>query len=32
MPANPNWARWVFASVATYLPEKSRRERVAPDD
>ena len=19
MPANPNWARWVFASVATYL-------------
>jgi hypothetical protein len=21
MPANPNWARWVFASVATYLKE-----------
>ena len=21
MPANPNWARWVFASVASYLKE-----------
>mgnify|MGYP000358183439 CR=1 FL=1 len=21
MPANPNWARWVFASVATYLKQ-----------
>ena len=21
MSANPNWARWVFASVATYLKE-----------
>jgi hypothetical protein len=24
MPANPNWARWVFASVATYLKDVAK--------
>ena len=29
MPANPNWARWVFASVATYLKEVAREAGIA---
>ena len=28
MPANPNWARWVFASVATYLKEVAKSEQL----
>lgn len=24
MPANPNWARWMFASVATYLKQVAK--------
>jgi len=29
MPANPNWARWVFASVATYLKQVANEQRLA---
>jgi hypothetical protein len=29
MPANPNWARWVFASVATYLKEVAQEAGIA---
>ena len=29
MPANPNWARWVFASVATYLKGIANSEHLA---
>jgi len=28
MPANPNWARWVFASVATYLKGIANSEHL----
>ena len=28
MPANPNWARWVFASVATYLTEVAKEQHL----
>jgi hypothetical protein len=29
MSANPNWARWVFASVATYLKEVAKQQHLA---
>ena len=29
MPANPNWARWLFASVATYLKQVAEEENVS---
>jgi hypothetical protein len=29
MPANPNWARWVFASVATYLKQVAQQQQLA---
>ena len=28
MPANPNWARWVFASVATYLKQVAQSQQL----
>lgn len=28
MPANPNWARWVFASVASYLKHVAEEAHV----
>src|SRR3972149_2274372 len=28
MPANPNWARWVFASVATYLKQVAQGQQL----
>ena len=28
MPANPNWARWVFASVATYLKQVAQQQQL----
>jgi len=28
MPANPNWARWVFASMATYLKQVAQDNNV----
>jgi len=28
MPANPNWARWVFASVATYLKHVAQQQQL----
>jgi len=29
MPANPNWARWLFASTAAYLKQIAAQENVA---
>ena len=28
MPANPNWARWVFASVATFLRQVAQSQQL----
>ncbi len=28
MSANPNWARWVFASVATYLKQVAQSQQI----
>jgi hypothetical protein len=28
MPANPNWARWVFASVATFLKQVAQSQQL----
>ncbi len=28
MPANPNWARWVFASLATYLKQVAQGQQL----
>jgi hypothetical protein len=28
VPANPNWARWVFASVATHLKQVAERQQL----
>jgi hypothetical protein len=28
MPANPHWARWIFASVATYLKQVAEEQQV----
>jgi hypothetical protein len=28
MSANPNWARWIFASVATYLKRVARENNI----
>ena len=29
MSANPNWARWVFASVATFLKQVAQSQQLA---
>ena len=28
MPANPNWGRWIFASIATYLKQVASENKV----
>jgi len=28
MPANPNWARWIFASLATYLKQVAQENNI----